>query len=271
MSYIAKLGLLVLIYQTLSQLAPAQVSPAPLSNKPARAAGLVWDATIKEGSPAAGTSKVSFTFSVTNQSSDSITIQRVETSCGCTTVNLPTLPWDLEPKAGGQLTVNFDGHGKTGTLTKTILVYTSIGPRTLMVKVHMPEGMAEDKMRNENQLLAQKNRQTVFQGNCASCHVTPTIGKSGSTLYQTACCICHEAEHRASMVPDLKALTVSTSKEYWENWIRNGKPGTLMPAFEQKQGGPLSETQIQSLAEFLSSSPDFPSNYLKPQPTKPNP
>lgn len=248
----------MLVYHTFSQFAFAQASPAP---PPTLAhptpAGLIWDSTAKEGSPAPGTSTVSFTFSLTNTSPTIITIQRVEASCGCTTVDLPAIPWQLEPQSGGQVRVIFDGRGKTGTLTKTILVYTSIGPRTLMVKVHMPEGMATDKVRGENQRLAQKNRQTVFQGNCATCHVTPTIGKSGSTLYQIACGICHEAEHRASMVPDLKALKVSTSKVYWENWIRHGKPDTLMPAFEQKQGGPLTETQIASLVEFLSSSKAF--------------
>jgi len=241
-------------------------TPAPAPAKPAL--GLVWDATVKEASPKVGELDIPFTFAVTNHAPSRITIERVETSCGCTIADIPSEPWPLEPGEGGLLKVEFDARGKSGTLTKTILVYTSAGPKTLMVKVTLPEAppsMARDNAeRVTNLMLASKNRQAVFQGKCVTCHVTPTIGKMGKELYTTACGICHDAEHRASMVKNLKALPYGTPKAYWEHWTRHGKPMSLMPAFEQKQGGPLTEAQIQSLVEYLSTSKDFPSNVTIP-------
>ena len=68
-----------------------------------------------------------------------------------------------------------------------------------------------------------------------------------------ACAVCHEAKHRASMVPDLHNLKVPTSEEFWRTWITAGKAGTLMPAFATSQGGPLNDMQIASLAAYLNA------------------
>ena len=100
--------------------------------------------------------------------------------------------------------------------------------------------------------LAMADRQAVFKNDCASCHVAPAVGKKGEQLFAAACSICHEAPHRATMVPDLHALKFTPTKDYWHNWISNGKPGSLMPAFAQAQGGPLTDEQIESLAEYLT-------------------
>lgn len=62
------------------------------------------------------------------------------------------------------------------------------------------------------------------------------------------------------MVPDLKTLKITTDKKYWDQVTRNGRPNTLMPAFEQKQGGSLTEAQIQSLVEYLAGNVEFISN-----------
>jgi cytochrome c553 len=105
--------------------------------------------------------------------------------------------------------------------------------------------------RDKNQLLAKADRQAVFKGECASCHVEKAIGKVGKDLYAAACGICHEAEHRATMVTDLHSLKHETNAEYWKTWIDNGKEGSLMPAFAQRHGGPLSDQQIASLVEYL--------------------
>ena len=46
---------------------------------------------------------------------------------------------------------------------------------------------------------------------------------------------------------------------FWRKWISEGKEGTLMPAFAQAQGGPLTDQQIESLIEFaLASLPTQP-------------
>jgi mono/diheme cytochrome c family protein len=94
----------------------------------------------------------------------------------------------------------------------------------------------------------------VFKGDCASCHVHRGEGKYGQELYQADCAICHESEHRATMVPDLHALKTPTNFEFWRTWITHGKPGSLMPAFSTVDGGPLSDMQIASLANYLGES-----------------
>ena len=76
----------------------------------------------------------------------------------------------------------------------------------------------------------------------------------GKALYVAVCGVCHEANPRATMVSDLHALNHPTNYEYWKQWITNGKPGTLMPAFAANQGGPLSEKQIVSLAKLLTKA-----------------
>lgn len=103
-----------------------------------------------------------------------------------------------------------------------------------------------------NQMLAKADRQAVFKGACASCHVTPTRNKSGSALFEAACNICHGGAHRAEMVPDLNIAKPGRDYNYWMTWITHGKEGTLMPAFGKEQGGPLSDAQIISLAHWLS-------------------
>jgi len=221
--------------------------------------GLVWDSLSKEASPLSGEITVIYHFAVTNASTNTITIERIEPSCGCTKVETPAQPWKLSPNEDGQIKVTLDAQGKQGTLNKSILVYTSSGPLLLHVVAHLPTFQSSEQREN-NMKAAASNRQAVFRGSCAACHVTPTFGKLGQPLYDTACGICHSAENRASMVPDLKSLKVATNKSYWEQWIRSGKTNSLMPAFEQKQAGILSEQQIQSLVEFLATNKNFPSN-----------
>jgi len=109
---------------------------------------------------------------------------------------------------------------------------------------------AADRARNMQAALV--DRQAVFRGDCVSCHLAPAVGKYGQTLYTAACGVCHEAEHRASMVPNLRALNKPQDREYWKRWITEGKDNTLMPAWGASKGGPLSELQIESLVNYLT-------------------
>jgi hypothetical protein len=52
----------------------------------------------------------------------------------------------------------------------------------------------------------------------------------------------------------LKALKKPTPREYWLTWIAHGKSGTLMPAFWEKSGGPLTDAQVHTLADYLLQS-----------------
>lgn len=186
-----------------------------------------------------------------------VTILTVRPSCGCTTTKLPPLPWTLAPGTNGQIEATVNLPAETGTLYKSLSVYTDKGSKMLMLNITiqpfvMPAMSEADRARNLQTALT--DRQAVFKGECVTCHVQRGEGKYGQTLYEADCAICHEGERRATMVPDLHALKTPTNLEFWRAWIAQGKPGSLMPAFSTLDGGPLSDMQIASLANYLSAT-----------------
>ena len=84
---------------------------------------------------------------------------------------------------------------------------------------------------------------------------TVVLMQFGHDLYLGACAICHDAEHRASMVPDLRESDESRDAAYWREHITDGIEGTLMPAFAKEKQGILSGEQIESLVKFLVETP----------------
>ena len=216
---------------------------------------IAWDDLTKSTEASANEPQAHFTFNLTNISTEKIAIVRVQPSCGCTTAKLPPLPWVLEPGVSGQIPITVNLAGKSGTLFKTVNVSTDKGSKllTLQIKVMppvMPTMTQVDRMRAME--LAKVDRQAVFKNDCATCHVKPGEGKYGKALFDAVCAICHESEHRATMVPDLHTLKTPTNEEFWQTWIKHGKPGSLMPAFALSDGGPLNDMQIASLAAYLN-------------------
>ena len=220
---------------------------------------LVFDAITKEFVAKVGERSAEFDFSLTNTGPTEVTINSVRASCGCTTPKLPTLPWKLQPNESGSFHVTTDLAGKFGTFQKSIFMDTTEGPKMLYVKVVMPvtagtmANVPNVDARTRNMQIAHADPQAIFRGDCASCHSKPTLGKKGEELFTAACAICHESDQRAVLVPDLHALKQTPTKAYWESWIRNGKVGSMMPAFALDKQGPLSNEQIDSLVEYLAT------------------
>lgn len=233
--------------------------------------GLVLDAALKEYTVKPGEDSVGFTFAVKNISAKEIVINQVRTSCGCTIAKLPSQPWKLAPGEGGNIQLTVDVRGKTGELVKTATIDTATSFKEMTFKVNIPAtatgaGLAANRTRNME--LAVADRQAVFKGDCAKCHAAPSVGQVGAGLYVSACSVCHDAEHRATMVPDLHSLNHPTDRDFWRAMIVHGKPGTLMPAFAVGQGGPLTDKQIDSLVDYLVN--EFASSrLLKPSPAGP--
>lgn len=218
---------------------------------------LAFDGDTKEVTVTNGTPEAHFAFGLTNISTSTVTVNFVQTSCGCTVAKLPSQPWVLGPSSNGQIqaTMNLAGTPPGGTKVKTLTVNTDKGNKTLIAKAIVLPAAAPTAMnevdRMGNQKLAMADRQAVFKNDCAKCHVEPGQGKMGKDLFAASCGVCHEAQHRASFVADLHHLKEPTNPEFWKNWIEHGKPGSLMPAFSQAEGGPLSEAQIASLVAYL--------------------
>jgi mono/diheme cytochrome c family protein len=141
---------------------------------------------------------------------------------------------------------------------ETITVGTDQGTKTLLVKISIAPPAApaipatQGTNRLQNLKISQSDRQAVFGGDCASCHIKSIEGKYGKELYDPVCGVCHEAAHRATMVPDLHTLTVPTDERFWRTWISYGRPGSLMPAFAKAESGPFTDMQIVSLAAYLN-------------------
>lgn len=218
---------------------------------------LLWDSTEKLIKAAPGEHAAEFQFTVTNVSDRTVTIKQLMPTCGCTVAEMPASPWVLEPGASGAFAGTIDFKGKSGVVKKAIHVTSSEGVQTLTIGVEVAQ--MDDAERRRNQELAQANRQVVFQGECAKCHLTPAVGKTGGALFMAACAVCHISEHRSSIVPDLLVAKTSRDAEYWRRWIAEGKEGTLMPAWSKRHGGPLTDEEVESLVTFaLGALPTAP-------------
>jgi Protein of unknown function (DUF1573)/Cytochrome C oxidase, cbb3-type, subunit III len=227
---------------------------------------LAWDALMKVTEAAADQAQARFTFNLTNVSNGNVAVVSVHPSCGCTTAQLPPMPWLLVPGTNGQINLTVNLAGKSGTLFKTVTIATDKGSKTLtlQIKILPPVVLTlSDADRQRGVEMAKADRQAVFKNDCATCHVTPGNGKYGMALYNAVCAVCHEGEHRASMVPNLHELKVPTNDQFWRIWTAHGKPGSLMPAFSTTDGGPLNDLQINSLAAYLNAA--IPS-HVAPQP-----
>jgi mono/diheme cytochrome c family protein len=233
----------------------AAQDPTVASTPPLPTNYLAWSAEAQEYQAKAGEMAAHFTFFVTNVSTQTVVIHSLTRACGCTEAKLPEQPWQLAPGTNGPITATIDLRGKSGRISKPLTVNSSAGSKVLWLNVTMPVAPAGagsfNMERDRNIELARANRQVVFTGECAKCHAEPTAGKLGQDLYVAGCAICHDAEHRAAMVPDLHALMHPTNAAYWKEWITFSRPGSLMPAFGKDHGGPLSEEQIGSLITYL--------------------
>jgi mono/diheme cytochrome c family protein len=228
-----------------------QTAAEPLSST-----NLIWDSMIKATNIITGEKEAHFSFAFTNVSSTNVTILGVQPSCGCTTAQMPPLPWVVAPGTNGQIGIKVNIAATSGTLSKTITVGTDKDSEILTVKIVIvppPATAMPATNRLQNQIIAQSDRQAVFKGDCARCHTEAIEGKYGKQLYDSVCGVCHEAEHRAAMVPDLHTLTVPMDDQFWRTWISYGRQGSLMPAFAKTENGPLTDMQITTLVTYLKA------------------
>jgi mono/diheme cytochrome c family protein len=223
---------------------------------------LAFDQDAKETTVPAGEPAARFAFNVANISGAPVTINAATASCGCTVAKLPAQPWVLMPGAHGEISVTMNVAGESGELVKFVYVNTTQGLKMLTVKTTILP--SPEPMRDANRKIAKVDRQAVFKGDCARCHAAPATGLHGRALYAQVCGICHDASHRASMVPDLLALNRPSDRAFWRQAITDGRPSTLMPAFAAAQGGPLTDEQIKSLATYLAERTP-PSTQPQPQ------
>ena len=213
------------------------------ADHPPTAARLLLSEKIHNFGDIADTEVVTHIFHVTNGGADSVNILDVHSSCGCTATVL-----DKKVLAAGDsanLKVTFDPRGKAnGKVEKKIWITTNIGQDTLMVRAYIT-GLHKTMMTVSN----------IFDGDCRSCHVDKGVGKFGRELYNASCVMCHTAGH----APHLGVMKAKKSADTtYYRLIAHGKPGSNMPAFGERHGGPLTEKQIKSLVTLLTEDPKPP-------------
>ena len=235
--------------------APVYVPDYSHAGQPLPDHTLDFDATSKSLDVTQGEAFAVFTFNFTNVSGGLVAVLNVHPSCGCTTAETPPTPWLLPVGTNAHIKLNVNLEGKQGILFKSATFTTDKGRRDLMLRINIspaPAVKLTGQQMADGIQAAKVDRQAVFKGDCATCHIGKSQGLYGDQLYKAICAICHEADPRASMVPDLAHLKVATNMEFWKTWITYGKPGSLMPAFANSQGGPLSDFQIATLSAYLA-------------------
>jgi mono/diheme cytochrome c family protein len=224
---------------------------------------LRWNTLSQEYTNKSSERFVKFVFTFTNISPSEVLIHSANSSCFCTVAKLPEKPWRIPAGSNGPIEVTMDLAGKMGRVTKGVFVDSSGGQYNLIVSTvvtpldpaavtQAPPGM-KDADRLQNMQAALADRQAIFKrSECASCHAQPAQGKTdGASLYAGVCANCHDSPHRASIVPDLRALNHPTDLDHWTRWITYGRAGSMMAAFGQAEGGPLTESQIAAIAQYL--------------------
>lgn len=229
---------------------------------------LAWDGASKTVDVNSDADSANFEFNFTNISPNEVVILSTHPSCHCTVAKMPATPWEIPAGTSGTLKASVDLNiaGHMGTLFKRVTVVTDKGSKELLLRVNIhPVAMRplSDSERQMGMAKAKMDRQAVFHNDCASCHAKNVNGLYGQALYDSVCGICHDSDHRATIVPDLGHLKVPTNQDFWRTWIAYGKPGSLMPAFSSAQGGPLTDMQVASLAAYLNSI--HPSHVPSPQ------
>lgn len=151
----------------------------------------------------------------------------------------------LAPYETGQLLVTVDTSGKTGRIFKYVNIYSNDKGKpvkTLLVSATVAASPSHPFPKEK----------FFFSKECASCHVEKGKGKKGKELYEADCAFCHGSRGWDRTASGLIRMR-ERERDYLREVIINGLPGTPMPGWGKKNGGPLSEEEVGSLVEYIKN------------------
>jgi len=197
--------------------------------------------------------KVHAAFLVFNQGGKHLRIFRVEPSCGCT---VPSISQQvIAPGDFARINVVLDTSLKMGKIRKKLLVYSNDSKRPILPLFLIGEARPAKVEGHKMISVVPQNRLALFQGECASCHVQKGVGKTGQALFAADCAMCHGLGAQGNLPSGpslLKGGSDDADIEALTKTVANGSPhNPQMPPFLDKNGGPLTKSQIDSLAVFL--------------------
>ncbi len=183
-------------------------------------------------------------FIIENHGTSPLEILDIKPSCGCTVAELekPT----IQPGEKISVKVDVDTEGKSGPFRKVITI-KSDSPKRKEIKLYVYVNATTPE---HGEL---KQSSSLFEGKCAACHTTPAKGLTGEPLFEAVCQMCHGHYGLGGIAKRMNQFDylLEHDNNYFENIIRNGLPGSAMPAFSKEQGGPLDEKQIKSLVKLM--------------------
>lgn len=212
---------------------------------------LVVDATERDLGTVKMDDEVHTRFYLTNTGGRELRIYGVEASCGCT---VATPKQDvLQPGDSTPLDVTLDTSAKLGSIVKTIDITTN-DPAHPVTTLTL-RGEAEFRMKGHKPIPV-RDPLVVFKGKCATCHALKGEGKSGEALWLADCAMCHGPKAAGGVAGSLanKQWQDEAERARLRAVIANGaKNNPTMPPYAKANGGPLTESQIDSLVVYLSA------------------
>ena len=195
--------------------------------------------------------KVHHTFVLYNVGGKPLRIYDVETSCGCTVVDVTHKV--LHPGEFTELKVTLDTSIKLGKTKKKITVKSN-DPKTPELALYLTGTVIHQMMGHEK--IEVKDPLVLFKGECATCHVDKGKGKVGKDLFVADCSMCHglNGEGVKDIAPSLLTGDYNDEKVFTavRKVIAEGSPNSpQMPPFSKAKGGPLNDDEIDSLMNFL--------------------
>ena len=214
-------------------------APEVAAKKPAVQAGvpfLIQPAELDIGVVAEG-EKARARLFVRNTGRVPLHIANVNSPCGCTVSNLGS--HEVPPGGFTTLDVVVDTTAKGGAVKKKVTVTDSFGRSAdawLILRV------------KENPHAGGMQGRGIFSGTCASCHAEPARGKTrGAEIYAVVCAMCHGKSAEGAYAPALRGRDARTVRDVLRHGISR-----RMPAFSRDKKGPLSDAQIDALAQWLA-------------------
>lgn len=202
--------------------------------------------------------ELSCNFIVHNDGDKPLRIYETKSTCGCT---LASMKRKLISAGGSEvLKVVMDTSMKQGPVTKEITV-SSNDDEESTVSIFVSADV-----RNPHENLGKNVQTKIFQGRCAACHVNRGLGKVGEELYLADCAMCHGLMGGGAVGPSLVRLDYSNKgmAEAVSQIIANGSPShRSMPGFSKKVGGPLSDSEIESIVKHLQQLSQLESGVVR--------
>ena len=146
----------------------------------------------------------------------------------------------LKPGEKGRIRVEIDLAGKIGAVTKTVQVFSNDPKRPVVTLTATMR--VRDRMHMKTYSATQ-----IFAPPCSGCHVEQGRGKAGFDLFRGDCFMCHNAGTTAMNISQMSGRPEAHIRRV----IRGGVEGTSMPGWARKNGGPLTDAEIESLVGII--------------------